>query len=468
MLEPDAKLSILIVDDEESTARAFLKLLASLGHRAFLTNSGEEALKRMEKGDLDLVITDLMMPGMDGFVLVKKIKESYPHLLVIIFTGHDSFSIARRALTLGADDFLLKPINKDQLTIALSQAREKINLKNKVANLNKLVESKYSLKNIIGNSEPMQKVFRLIEKAKSIQSNVLIIGESGTGKELVARAIYSAQSTQIGRFVEVNCCAISEGLFESELFGHIKGSFSGAVADREGLFEVANNGTIFLDEIGELTLNIQMKLLRAIQEREIRRVGDNKIKYVNVRIIAATNKNLEEAVKNGEFREDLYYRLNVIPINLPSLRERLNDVPVLAAHFIQKHCPEDEVKVISHNAMKKLQEYHYPGNVRELENIIQRAISFSSGQVIRTIDISSHFQKENISRDFSKSQDIKDFSYPQFKDYIKEVEKEYLAHHLKKCGGSVNQAAKGVHITRTAFHNKITKLGINLAELRQS
>jgi DNA-binding NtrC family response regulator len=466
-MNPDKKLSVLIVDDEENTAQSLKELLTSLEHTVMKANNGENALKVLSRESADLVITDLMMPGMDGFALVKKVKELHPNLLVFIFTGHDSFSMARKALSLGADDFLLKPVDKDQLNIALNQAQEKIRLKSKIAHLGKLVESKYSPSNIIGDSEPMQRVFRLIEKAQSTQANVLIQGESGTGKELVARAIFSPQASRKSNFVSVNCCAISEGLIESELFGHVRGAFSGAISDREGLFELADNGTIFLDEIGDLPPNIQMKLLRVIQEREVRRVGENRVRQVNVRILASTNKNLEHAVKMGGFREDLYYRLNVIPIILPRLRERLGDVPILANHFLSKHNPSTIKKEFSPEALQLLQSYHYPGNVRELENITQRAISLSIKSVITKEDVASFLPSHYPKVTTLVSEKFDGLSYHEMKKSAEELEREYLLHHLRESGGNVVKAANAAQLNRTAFHNKIKKFNISLDELRK-
>ncbi len=464
----DKFLHILVVDDETLTARSMKGLLEELGHSVSTAEDGESALEHLSQKSFDIVITDLIMPGMDGFALVKRIRRSYKHLLVFILTGHDSFTMARKALRLGADDFLIKPLDKDQLGITLNQAQEKVQLKNKIAQLDKLVAGKFSPSNIIGNSGPMQAVFRLIEKARSTQANVLIQGESGTGKELVARAVYNSHGNPKSNFVSVNCCAISEGLIESELFGHVRGAFSGAISDRQGLFEVANNGTIFLDEIGDLPLNIQTKLLRAIQEKEVRRVGENINRNVNVRIIASTNRNLEEAVKKDQFREDLYYRLNVIPIHLPPLKQRLSDVPVLASHFLKKHQMDGQNISLSPKALQLMQSYHYPGNVRELENIIQRTISFASSDVISGNDISSYIQMEHPIQLKPEIEAIKSLNYGQLRLHLEKLEKEYLTHHLQQCEGNVIRAAQAIQIARTAFHNKIKKLDINLHAIRQS
>jgi len=459
-------LNILIVDDEESMAKSLQTILQNEGYKTLIAQNGEEALQKIPHSNLNLVITDLEMPGMDGFALVKKIKQQYSDLMVFIFTGHDSFSMARKAQQFGADDFLLKPLDKDQLTIALAQATEKIRLKNKIENLGKLVETKYSIQNIIGRSKPMQDVFRLIEKAQSTRANVFIQGESGTGKELVARAIYSYRATQKHNFVSVNCAAITEGLIESELFGHVRGSFSGAIADRTGLFETANNGTIFLDEIGDISPGLQTKLLRVLQEGEIRRVGENNIRNVNVRVIAATNKNLEQEVKVGNFREDLYYRLNVIPIYIPSLKDRKNDIPELVNHFLVKYNEGNDTKSFSVEAMQVLQSYQFPGNIRELENIVQRGISFSSNNVITKEEIKSYLPIDSILAEADPQLDFDNLSYQGLKDYMDELEKKYLINRLLESGGSVNTASNIINITRTAFHNKVKKYKIDLEDIR--
>jgi len=461
-------LSILVVDDEEITTKALSGLLKSLKHRVLISHNGEEALNTLSHENIDLMITDLMMPGMDGFALVKKAKKLYPELLIFIFTGYDSFSLARKAQKLGSDDYLLKPVDKDQLDIALNQANEKIQLKKKIANLGKLVEEKYSISNIIGSSKPMKQVFRLIERARSTQANVLIRGKSGTGKELVARAIFSNKAALTDNFVHVNCCAIAEGLFESELFGHVKGAFSGAIANRKGLFEMANNGTIFLDEIGDISPGIQMKLLRTIQEREIRRVGENITRKVKVRIIAATNKDLEEAVKKGTFREDLYYRLNVIPINLPSLKDRLSDIPLLVSHFLKKHSSsaDEEQKEFTSDALNMLQTYNYPGNVRELENIIQRALSFTSGDKITSEDLGVYLKQTD--KFISTGEDsFSAMSFAKLKDYLRGLEKDFLISCLKRSGCNVLKTSQEISLSRTALHNRINALKIDLDDMRR-
>ncbi|MEO7778619.1 MAG: sigma-54 dependent transcriptional regulator [Fibrobacteria bacterium] len=463
------KLSILIVDDEKITAFYLKDILTAANYDVHLAQNGEEALELLGARKFSLVITDLVMPGIDGFALVRRVKLSQPDLPVFILTAHGSYDVARKAQTTGADDYLLKPVNPDQLHAALAKTFEK-GTRGKAGPLAKLGESGYASQHIIGGSEQMAEVFRVIDKARNSRGHVLIRGESGTGKELVARAIYSAElSAPAPGFVIVNCCAISEGLIESELFGHAKGAFSGAVSDREGLFEVADNGTIFLDEIGDIPLRSQTKLLRILQEGEFRRVGENKVRHVNVRVIAATNRNLEEAIKQGHFREDLYYRLNVIPIQLPPLRSRIADVPLLVRHFLAKHQKRNAVKVgVTDEALDLLTHYAYPGNIRELENIIQRAISFARTGHISKMEVEAYLKAGSSQPAQPLVVALDKQTYPTLKTHLRKIERDFVLAKLKSCGWSVSDAAKVMEITRTALHNKMKKLGINGKELRQT
>ena len=417
--------SILIVDDEKITAFYLKDILTASNYDVHLAQNGEEALELLNKRKFQLVITDLVMPGIDGFALVRRVKQIQPDLPVFILTAHGSFDVARKAQSIGADDYLLKPVNPDQLHAALSKTLVKSFLKN-AGPLAKLGESTYALHHIIGLAEPMQEVFRLIEKARNSRGHVLIRGESGTGKELVARAIYTSEALGSNGFVIVNCCAISEGLIESELFGHAKGAFSGAVTDREGLFEVAKEGTIFLDEIGDIPLRSQTKLLRILQEGEFRRVGENKVRHVNVRVIAATNRNLEAAIKEGLFREDLYYRLNVIPINLPPLRSRSSDIPILVRHFLAKHQNRSSIKIlIQDDALEALKEYPFPGNIRELENVIQRAISFAKGPQITKIEVDGYLKNSAIPLGLPLVVALDQQTYPSLKSHLQKIERDF-------------------------------------------
>ena len=456
--------SILIVDDEKITAFYLKDILTAANYQVHIAHNGEEALELLGKRKFNLIITDLVMPGIDGFALVRRVKQIQPDLPVFILTAHGSYDVARKAQTIGADDYLLKPLNPDQLHAALSRTLAKSFLKH-AGPLAKLGESGYATNHITGSSLPLQEVFRLIETARTSRGHVLIRGESGTGKELVARAIYTTEGNNANNFVIVNCCTISEGLIESELFGHARGAFSGAVSDREGLFEIAEGGTIFLDEIGDIPLRSQTKLLRILQEGEFRRVGENKIRHVNVRVIAATNRNLEEAIKLGHFREDLYYRLNVIPIHLPPLRSRIEDVPPLVRHFLAKHQKRNPVKVgINEDALEVLKAYSFPGNIRELENLIQRAISFAKEASITKAEIESYLKGGATGQPLVLALDY--LTYPTLKNHLQKIERDFIESRLKAAAGSVSDAARLMQITRTALHNKLKKLGIKSKEMK--
>ncbi len=460
--------SILVVDDEKITAFYLKDILAAANYDVHLAQNGDEALEQLGRRRFDLVITDLVMPGIDGFALVRRVKQTQPGLPVFILTAHGSYDVARKAQVIGADDYLLKPVNPDQLHAALAKTFEK-GARAKIGGLAKLPIDGSADHNIIGTSEPMEEVFRLIEKARHTRGTVLIRGESGTGKELVARAIFGAEAAPAHNFVIVNCCAISEGLIESELFGHAKGAFSGAVADREGLFEVADGSTLFLDEIGDIPLRSQTKLLRVLQEGEFRRVGENKVRHVNVRVIAATNRNLEEGIKSGHFREDLYYRLNVIPISLPPLRERIEDVPLLVRHFLAKHQKRNASKVaMSDGALELLMQYGFPGNIRELENILQRAISFAKGPHIARAEVEAYLKSGSNLAGPLPGPALDKETYPALKNHLRKVERDFVLARLQACDWNVSDTAKAMEITRTALHNKMKKLGINSRELRKS
>ncbi len=458
--------SVLIVDDEKITASALNQLLKTMGCDCQLAEGGERALQILKESRFDVMITDLVMPGIDGFALVKRAKQVDANMAIFILTAHGSYDIARRAQTLGADDYLVKPVDPDQLQIALARSSEKKALRNKLNELGRLFENKYSTANIVGSSNVIQTVIQKIKHARHSKAPVLIRGESGTGKELVARAIYSSQAVGGGNFVTVNCPAISESLIESELFGHARGSFTGAVGDREGLFELADGGTIFLDEIGDISLQVQTKLLRILQEGELRRVGENRLRKVHVRIIAATNQNLEEAVKSKLFREDLYYRLNVIPIEIPPLRNRLEDIPELVSHFLQKHCPEGKpVPAPSPNALRRLSSYDFPGNLRELENIIQRALAFIEGTSLDEKQIEACLPEVKTTGPRYPSVDERS-SFEDFMDSLRDQEKMFLENRLRLFNGNVTETARSLQLTRTALHNRIKKLGLD-AELHR-
>jgi len=380
---------ILVVDDEQSLREVLSIMLKRAGYAVTSVSDGEEAIEQLQKEIFDLVITDLRMPNVDGMEVLRAVKSASPETVVLIITAFATADSAVEAMKQGAYDYLTKPFQVDEVQLIIRNALEKRRLTIENILLKREMASQSSFAQLVGQSEAMQKVFDVVKKVADSKSNVLICGESGTGKELVARAIHYNSARSPLPFVAVNCSAVPETLLESELFGHMKGSFTGAISNKAGLFEVANGGTIFLDEIGDTTPTIQVKLLRVIQEREFRRVGGTQDVKVDVRIVAATNKDLEKAVADGSFREDLYYRLDVIPIRLPPLRLRSGDIPLLVTHFLTRFSKESGklTPTISPEAMQVLLGHEWRGNVRELENLIERVVAFSTGGPVTDADM---------------------------------------------------------------------------------
>jgi DNA-binding NtrC family response regulator len=375
---------LLIVDDEAAARSALAAMLKGEGYEVETAADGFKALGRLEEFSADLVLTDLNMPGIDGVELLRKLKEFDVELPVVLMTAFGGVETAVSAMREGAADYLTKPLNLDELSIVLERALERRRLRREASQLRGQLQQRYSFDNIVGTSPEMQRVFKSIAQISPSRATVLITGESGTGKELVAAAIHQHSPRASGPFVRLHCAALAESLLESELFGHERGAFTGADRRREGRFEHANGGTLFLDEIGEISLSTQVKLLRVLQEREFERVGGSQTLQVDVRVIAATNRDLKEMVAAGRFREDLYYRLNVINLPLPPLRQRPSDVPALTMHFLRRYSAENEksVKAFSDAALAQIANYSWPGNVRELENVIERAVVLCDGEVI--------------------------------------------------------------------------------------
>lgn len=445
--------TILVVDDDADMRELAHDILKDRGHHVATAGSGEEALKRLAEEDYAVVLTDLRMKGMQGIELLTQIKRDYADINVILMTAFGSVETAVEAMKHDASDYLTKPVKKDELVRVVERVLRETALRREVNRLRKEVHKEYSFHQILGKSKAIQAVFELIRRVADSPTNVLITGESGTGKELVAKAIHYNSSRKEAPFVPVNCAAIPEQLLESELFGHMRGSFTDAKADKRGLFEEAQKGTLFLDEISELPLMLQAKILRAIQEREIRRVGATKPVSVDVRIIAATNLNLSEEVKNKRFREDLYYRLNVIELKLPPLRERLEDIPLLVAAFLKK-CSEagrKEVKGVSESALAMLMDYPWPGNVRELENVIERAVTLSRGEKISPDDLPQAVQGARGDR--RVLDEAAEKSLP-----LHEIEKEYIKKILDKTGGNKYQAAHALGIDRKTLYRKLAEM----------
>lgn len=444
---------ILVVDDELDMRELLRDVLQERGSRVTLAQSGREALKRLGEDEYAVVLTDLRMKEMEGIELLKEIKRSYPETNVIIMTAFGSVETAIEAMKQGAYDYLVKPIKTEELVRVTERALREAALRQEVNRLRREVHKEYSFHQILGKSKPMREVFDLIRRVADSPTNLLITGESGTGKELVAKAIHYNSARRDAPFVPVNCAAIPEALLESELFGHMKGSFTDAKADKRGLFEEAQGGTLLLDEISELPLILQAKLLRAVQEREIRRVGATRPTAVDVRIIAATNLALAEEVKEKRFREDLYYRLNVIELRIPPLRERREDILLLVDAFLHKlaDTAHKAVRGISESALLLLLDYAWPGNVRELENVIERAVTLARGEKIVPEDLPPVVQGARGER--RVIDEAEERTLP-----LHEMEKEYILRILEKTGGNKYQAAQVLGIDRKTLYRKLAEI----------
>jgi len=458
--------SVLIVDDERSM-RDFLKiLLEKEGHEVTTAVSGASALDILEKQSVDVIVSDIRMPGMTGIELLETVKEFSPDLPMIMITAFASPDDAVLAMKNGAFDYISKPFNVDEIKSVIESATSR-NL-----NTKKPQELSANFPKIIGKSREMLKIFDMIRRVAPTPANVLIYGESGTGKELVAQAIHEHSKVAAHNFVPITCSAIPEDLMESELFGHVKGSFTGAITDKPGLFDEADNGTAFLDEIGELTPIIQTKLLRVLQEREIKPVGGNRTKSINVRIIAATNKILEEEIRAGRFREDLFYRLAVVPLRVPSLRERKDDVPLLVDHFLKKysHRLGKEIQEISSYAMQVLMNYNFPGNVRELENIIERGVALESSNIIlpESLTFAGGMQQSQpetllhstnpLMQAAESEEELYDLGIEKI---IANLEKRLISHTLIKTNNSKMKAAELLQLSFRSLRYKVKKYGLS-------
>jgi DNA-binding NtrC family response regulator len=445
--------AILVVDDDPDMRALLRDELRERGYRVAAAANGREALKKLGEQDYAAVLTDLRMQGMQGLQLLSEVKREHPGTNVIIMTAFGSVESAIDAMKQGAYDYVTKPIKNEEMALVVEKAVRDALLRREVQQLRRAVREDYSFHQILGKSKPMREVFDLIRRVADSQTNVLITGESGTGKELAAKAIHFNSDRRNGPFVPVNCAAIPEALLESELFGHVKGSFTDAKGDKRGLFEEAHGGALFLDEISELPVMLQAKLLRAIQEKEIRRVGSTKSIAVDVRIIAATNLSLTEEVKAKRFREDLYYRLNVIEIRMPPLRERREDILLLVDAFLKK-CAEagkKTVKGIGESALALLVDYPWPGNVRELENVIERAVTLARGEKVMAEDLPPAIHGSRGER--KVIDDAADRTLP-----LDEVEKEYILRILEKTGGNKHQAAQILGIDRKTLYRKLGEI----------
>ncbi|MBI5528078.1 MAG: sigma-54-dependent Fis family transcriptional regulator [Deltaproteobacteria bacterium] len=437
---------ILIVEDESGMRGMLSIMLKGEGHNVETCNDGVQGIERVKDGDLDLVITDLKMPGADGIEVLKVAKRFLPAAQVIVATAFGTTENAVEAMKLGAYDYIQKPFKVSEIKVRVEKALEKGRLLTENIALKENQRRQYRLENIIGKSRVIRDLFQLIEKVAPTMANVLILGESGTGKELVARAVHGRSKRFDNPFVVVNCSAIPETLFESELFGHVKGAFTGAVVDKKGLFEVAHGGTIFFDEVADVPIPIQVKLLRVIQDRTFRNVGGIKDITVDVRIVAATNRNLEDEVSAGRFREDLYYRVKVVTIELPPLRDRAEDIPVLATHFLNRLALEQGKKItgFTAEAMRALETFHFKGNVRQLENMVERAVTLTEGGLIE-------LQSVNTSVDAETREGI------DFDREVARFERRLILRALEQAGGDRQRAAELLGLTMRSLRYRLAK-----------
>lgn len=455
---------ILIVEDEASLREITAERLSEHGYRVTQADTGETACSLLTEFAFDIVITDLRLPGMDGMAVIEKARELYSEIIAVVVTGYGTVPDAVAAIKRGASDFVTKPFQFDHLLHILASTLEQRRLKSENAYLRSQLQERYGFQDIIGQSPPMLDLFKVLETVSNTTSTILLTGETGTGKELVARAIHHNSSRAQERFVPLNCGAIPETLLEAELFGHVKGAFTGAIATRPGRLKQADRGTLFLDEIGTMSTNLQSKLLRVLQEREFERVGDSQSTKVDVRFIAATNSDLAEMIKLGRFREDLFYRLNVIPIHLPPLRDRREDVPLLVQSFINKLGQEQEPARanirISQEAMRRIMAFDWPGNIRQLENTIERILVLTPGQ--SQIDISDlPLELQETNRVTTSSSVSLPENGIDLQDYLRNLERSLICLALERTGGNQNKAAELLNIKRTTFIEKTKRLSLD-------
>jgi len=454
---------ILVVDDEEVVLASCRRALGN-GERVVETaSSGTEALKKIEEAHYDVILLDIKMPDLDGLEVLQRVKESHPDIEVVMVTGLSQIETAVRSMKLGAFDYVPKPFDPDELAVVVDRALEHRRLLQENVSLKSAVGSKYRFENIIGASPRMQEVFRLVAQCAPTNTTVLITGESGTGKELIARAIHYNSLRKDKPIVPVDCMSLSENLLESELFGHVKGAFTGAIVNKRGLLEVAEGGSVFLDEVGNIPLSIQAKLLRVIQEREFKAVGDTRTQSANIRLVCATNRELRTMVAEGSFRDDLFYRINIFPIRVPALRERREDIPALAFHFL-KSCSAEIGKTVtrfSDDAMSLLTSHDWPGNVRELENAVHRAVILASGDVVRKAHLAG-LGAQPAGAAPKTGEELKKIKKAAREKSVEAIEKAFVLDALKRNDWNVTRSAEETGMQRANFQALMKKHGIRL------
>ena len=461
---------ILVVDDEEIVIKSCLRILGGGDYQVEAVRDGREALRKVEENPCDVMILDIMMPNMDGLEVLRRVKEAHPDMDVIMVTGLSQIGTAVQAMKLGAFDYISKPFEPDELKLVVQRALERRQLLRENLNLKSEVSSKYRFENIIGSSPQMQAVYRLIAQCAPTNSTVLLTGESGTGKEVIARAIHYNSLRNDKPFVPVDCNSLSENLLESELFGHVKGAFTGAVANKKGMFEVAGSGTLFLDEIGNLSPATQAKLLRVLQEREYRAVGDTRTQSANFRLITATNKDLKAMVAAGDFRDDLYYRINIFPVHVPALRKRKDDIPALAYHFLKAFSAELGKKItdISEGAMSALVNHGWPGNVRELENTMHRAAILTSDKLIRQAHLVTIVDPSQSQAELAvprTGDELKRVKKAAREKSVEGIEKQFVIEALKRNAWNVTKSAADTGMQRPNFQALMKKYNIRVRDI---
>jgi len=456
------------VDDNELTCKQLQQLLqVDSPHKVDYCTDGNQALKALERGQYSLMLTDLRMPKMSGMDLIRQIQERQLPVTVIVTTGHGSINEAVEAIRLGAYDFLTKPVDVDQLRLVIDRALRERGMQDELANLRRELQSTFSFQNILSKNPRMHAIFELISNVGHTNTTVLIEGETGTGKEQVARAVHAASHHREGPFVAINCAALPETLLESELFGHEKGAFTSAVGQRRGRFEMANDGAIFLDEVGDVPASMQAKLLRVLQERSFERVGGTETIQVNVRVIAATNRSLKQLVKEGKFREDLYYRLNVVKIDLPPLRDRPEDIPLLITHFTEKYAHGSEAaKQVSPEAVEVLLNYSWPGNIRELENAIERACVTTRDPVIQPKNLPPDLVNPPKATSAATTVDLSKPLAELVRDAVDQIESEYIRKALTKTHGHIGRCAEICGLSRRSITSKIAEYQLDKADFK--